>query len=289
MRWRKIKSNLFAKSVFAGLMTSAIMGCQNQSVSDTVNTSNVKVSTSNTNGANQSNADTKIPAPQAVKFESADKVEIIGTFYESPKADAPAVLLLHQWMQNRQSYDALAKRLQAKNFGVLAIDGRGFGDSTKTTDGKEVKQNPAAEKLDANLVKNMTADVENAFQFLTKQKNVNASRVGIVGASYGSSLAIIYAAENPQVKAVALLSPGINYFDNLPTEPAVKKYGNRQLLLVAAEDDEDSVEAVKKLKATGGSEKYEIKVYEKGGHGTDLFGAKVGLEDLLEQFLTKNL
>ena len=135
----------------------------------------------------------------------------------------------------------------------------------------------------------MLGDVGAAFDYLSKQKNVDASHVGIVGASYGSSLAMLYAADNPKVKAVALLSPGLNYFGNMPTEPAVKKYGDRPLLLVAANDDKESADSVNKLKAAGANDKYEVKIYDKGGHGTGLFYAGVGLEDLLDSFLTKAL
>ena len=95
----------------------------------------------------------------------------------------------------------------------------------------------------------MIADVDNAFRFLAKQKNVDAAKIGIVGASYGSSLALIYAAENKQVKAIALLSPGINYFGNLPTEPAANTFGNRPLLLVAAEDDSESAGCGQEVKS----------------------------------------
>lgn len=217
-------------------------------------------------------------------FESVDKTVIVGTFLESTKPNSPAVLLLHQFQSDRHSYDDFARRLQAKGFGVLAIDGRGFGESTKTSDGKSV----AVSRSD-DAVKGMRADVAAAFEFLAKQRNVDTARIAIVGASYGSSLAIIYGAENPKVKAVALLSPGLNYFGHMPTEPAVKSYGDRPLLLVAADDDKESADSVKKLKATGANNKYEVKIYEKGGHGTGLFKARVGLEDLLEQFLTKSL
>ncbi len=221
---------------------------------------------------------------QKVTFESADKTVIVGSFLESAKPNSPAVLLLHQFGSDRHSYDDFAKQLQAKGFGVLAIDGRGFGESIKTSDGKTV----AVSRSD-DAVKGMNADVAAAFEFLAKQKNVDADRIGIVGASYGSSLALIYGAKNAKVKATALLSPGINYFGNMPTEPAVKTYGDRPLLLVAADDDSESADSVKKLKASGGNDKYEVKIYAKGGHGTGLFKAKVGLEDLLEQFLTKSL
>lgn len=282
-----MRFNFITKILFISLLIAMAFGCQNQTNSNSTNVVNANVSTSNLSNINQSNPETKISPPENVKFESADKVEIIGTFYESPKANSPAVLMLHQFGSNRKSYDEFAKRLQAKGFGVMAIDGRGFGESVKTTDGKTVTQNPEAESLDAELVKKMKADVDNAFNFLVKQKNVDAGRIGLVGASYGSSLAIIYAAENPKVKAVALLSPGVNYFGTMPTEPAVKNYGMRPLLLVAADDDKESADSVKKLKTA--DEKSEVKIYGRGGHGTGLFAAKVGLEDLLEQFLTKNL
>ena len=189
-------------------------------------------------------------------------------------------MLLHQWQSDRHSYDDFAKRLNAKGFNVLSIDGRGFGESVKTADGKTV----APERTDA-AVKEMLGDIGAAFDFLSKQKNVDPSRVGIVGASYGSSLAIIYAADNPKVKAVALLSPGLNYFGNMPTEPAVAKYGNHPLLLVAAQDDAESAGAVKKLSSA--NDKFQVKIYDEGGHGTALF--KVGLGDLLEEFLSKSL
>jgi dienelactone hydrolase len=253
-----------------------LFGCQNQTVSNSTNQTNPITSGS----SNQSTS--QIETPQTVKFDSADKLEIIGTFYESPQPNSPAVLLLHQWQSTRKSYDNFAKQLQTKGFGVLAIDGRGFGKSMKTTDGKTVSPSRSDD-----AVKAMKVDVDNAFNFLKQQKNVDAARVGIVGASYGSSLALIYAAENKEVKAVALLSPGINYFGNMPTEPAAKTFGNRPLLLVAADDDKESAETVRKLKLV--NEKYEIQIYQKSGHGTNLFAAKVGLEDLLERFVTTNL
>lgn len=251
-----------------------LFGCQTQHFTNSTSHTNSTVSTSSTQTTSQ------IPAPQTIKFTSAENVEIVGTFYESPKANSPAVLLLHQWGSSRKPYENFAKRLQAKGFGVLAIDGRGFGESVKTTDGKAVGTDRGDE-----TVKGMKADVDNAFQFLTKQKNVDAQRICIVGASYGSSLAMIYAAEIKQIKAVALLSPGLNYFGNLPIEDAVKNYSERPVLMVAAEDDKESAETVKKLKQV--NEKYETQIYKKGGHGTALFA--VGLEDLLEQFLSKSL
>jgi dienelactone hydrolase len=221
---------------------------------------------------------------QKVTINSPDGLKLIGTIYRSDKPNSPAVLLLHQWQSDRHSYDEFAKRIQAKGFAVLSIDGRGFGESTKAADGMTVP----AERTDA-AVKAMLGDVGAAYDFLSRQANVDPSRVGIVGASYGSSLALIYAADNPKVKAVALLSPGLNYFGNMQTEPAVKKYGDRPLLLIAANDDKESADSVTKLKIAGANDRYEAKIYDKGGHGTALLKAGVGLDDQLDEFLTKSL
>ena len=112
---------------------------------------------------------------------------------------------------------------------------------------------------------------------------------GLSGASYGSSLAIIYAAENPEIKAVALLSPGMNYFGNLPTLPAIEKYGARPVLIVAAEDDAESAMASRQLDKIAAGDKHQLQIYQKGGHGTGMLNAGVGLDKRLLEFFRKNL
>ena len=227
------------------------------------------------------------PAPtqsggvQTVTIDSPDGVKLIGSLFESNKPNSPALLLLHQWQSDRHSYDEFAKRMQLKGFAVLSIDGRGFGESTKKADGTSI----AAGRSDED-VKGMLGDVDAAIQFLKKQKNVDTTRIGIVGASYGSSLAIIYAADHQDTRAVALLSPGLNYFGNMPTEPAVEKYIENHVLLLAAEDDKESADAVRKLNPKDSDLPHSEKIYPSGGHGTALF--KVGAADELEKFFTES-
>ena len=121
------------------------------------------------------------------------------------------------------------------------------------------------------------------------KKMLIPNRVGIVGASYGSSLAIIYAADDPKVAAVALLSPGLNYFGNMQTEPAVQKYGDRPLFMAAAENDPDSNSAAAQLNLDAPEPHRAVLVsVSKGGHGTAL----LKLDEVrkpLESFLTERL
>lgn len=217
---------------------------------------------------------------KTVEIDSEDGTPIYGSMYAADKANSPALLLLHQWQSDRHSFDDFGAMMQSKGFAVLAIDGRGFGESNHHANGSMLE----AGRTDAD-VKAMLGDVDAAFNYLSKQPNVDPAKVGMVGASYGSSLAIIYAADHPNVAAVALLSPGLDYFGNMPTEPAVKKYGDRPLYMAAAEDDKESADSVRTLAAD--DPKASQKVYSSGGHGQALF--KVGVADELERFLTANL
>jgi len=228
-------------------------------------------------------ADSPPPSGKAyktVEIDSLDGTPIVGSLYAADKPNSPALLLLHQWQSDRHSFDDFSARMQAKGFAVLAIDGRGFGESNHHANGSMLE----AGRTDAD-VKAMLGDVDAAFSYLSKQPNVDPAKVGIVGASYGSSLAIIYAADHANVAAVGLMSPGVNYFGNMPTEPAVKKYGDRPLFMTAAEDDKESADSVRALASA--DPKATQKIYSSGGHGQALF--KVGVADELENFLTANL
>ena len=226
---------------------------------------------------------------QRVTIESADGVKLVGSLYAAEKPNSPALLLLHQWQSDRHSYDEFAKRMNAKGFAVLSIDGRGFGESTKKADGSTV----AAGRTDED-VKAMLGDVRAAVHYLTNNPAVDPYRIAIVGASYGSSLAIIYAADDTQVAAVVLLSPGLNYFGNMPTRPAVEKYGARDLFIVAAKGDEESAKAVDGLST--GQAKHGFMVLPTGSsHGTEMFkyrdktdGPPV-VEDAVASFLTTRI
>ena len=258
-------------------------------ISCAVSNPNTKTTTPLANAAATSTPAT--PTVSTVNIRSADGLVLGGIFLPAAQPNSPALLLLHQWQSDRHSYDDFAKRMQAKGFNVLAVDGRGFGESTKSTDGKTVQ----AERT-AAAVQSMLSDVDAAMKFLADQPNVDRSKIGIVGASYGSSLALIYAADHPNIASVALLSPGLNYFGNMPTEPAIKKYGDRPMFLVAAEDDKESADAVNKLLSAGNNTGYGANIYPSGGHGTALFKLKFPgdleyreLGNLLESFFTTRM
>jgi dienelactone hydrolase len=211
---------------------------------------------------------------EEVAFNTSDGIAIKATWYEA-SAGAPTVICLHQWRSDASSYSDLAEALLKAGCNVLALDMRGHGRSTSTIDGKPVAPDRLAR-----------ADVEAAVDWLSHRKGVDVGRLVLIGASYGASNAIMYAADNPSVKAVVLLSPGMNYFNVLPVEPAVRKYGSRPLLLVASSEDMRSVEAVRKITSIN-KDVYQSKIMDNCGHGTEMFSCGQVLKSLILNFISE--
>ncbi len=216
-------------------------------------------------------------AGETVMFATSDGVRIAATWYAAGQQRGPAVICLPMWMSDRSAYRALADRLVAAGVSVLAVDLRGFGGSTSTADGRKVAPNRLA-----------GPDLEAAFGWLRKRGDVDPARIGIIGASYGASNAIIFAAKQPAVKMVILLSPGLNYFNVLPTEDAVKQYAGRPLLSVASKEDMRSAEAVNRYRELDPSN-HEIMLLENAGHGTNMLGGGTGLAEAIAAFCGKHL
>src|SRR5438552_1265886 len=73
------------------------------------------------------------PKPEKINFDTADKVQLVGTFYGSDKGKkAPCALMIHNIGNNRnqEGWKGLAEKLQERGVAVLMFDFRGHGDST---------------------------------------------------------------------------------------------------------------------------------------------------------------
>jgi alpha/beta superfamily hydrolase len=148
------------------------------------------------------------PEQRVVSF-SVDGLKIVGTL-ELPEAtkNAPVVLLLHGFTgkrdelaipsANNQGIFARAAEAWAKaGFASLRIDFRGSGDSegsyADTTISDEIKEALAAT------------------DFLASEKDVDASRLYVVGWSQGGTVATAVAGRSAHpIKAVALWAPASN-------------------------------------------------------------------------------
>ena len=197
-------------------------------------------------------------APRKVQVPLGTE-SLAGLYWEPRERMSPAVLLLPMLGHGKEEWLPLAARLHAEGYGVLALDLREGGHTDR---------------------ERLLADARAGFTFLREQKKVDAARIGLVGASLGANTALNFAAAEPLVRVAALLSPGLDYL-GVTTEPALRDYGTRPLLLAGAEEDLSSAGAVRRL---GGAARGDtvVKLYAGGAHGTDLLTAvPPAIEDVL--------
>jgi alpha-beta hydrolase superfamily lysophospholipase len=213
---------------------------------------------------------------QRVSFLTDDKVLIVGAYYtpqtsssnNSATTSTNAIILLHMLGHNRNDWNSFASTLSNKSNGyaVLSIDLRGHGDST-TQNGNTI----SFQSFTASDFNEMVADVKAAKQFLVTQKNINPNNIAIVGASIGANIALNYAASlDPSIKAVVLLSPGLDYI-GVTTSNVLRQYHGPIYIATAGKDPiagNDPQTLCNGIKNCGNR----LKVYQdSNSHGTDMF------------------
>lgn len=191
--------------------------------------------------------------PTEVEVAAADGLILHGTFTPGIDGQGAAVLLLHMYRADRSTWMPLVEALTSSGIASLAIDMRGHG------------QTAGAE----NWVSART-DVDAAIAFLRRLPGVDPEKIGIAGASIGANLSLVQAGQDPEsVAAVALLSPGLDYY-RVRIDGLTGEIGDVPLFLAAAEDDGYSAETVRTIAAQS-SGSPELLVYDGDAHGTGLF------------------
>ncbi len=214
-------------------------------------------------------ADTQEPAAvrfQSVSFLTEDGFELFGSVHLGNKLP---IILLHELGRDRGSWRTFGEELARRNYTVLAIDLRGHGQSVYR-DGERIGWTELEDFLA------IARDIRAAKGFL--ETTVGMERYALVGASIGGNLALRWAASDPTVAGVAMLSPGLDY-RGVTIMDALEFYQGRLLLMASTEDVTAAESARQVYQKYQGEE--EIKLYSNAGHGTDLLKGTDGAEILL--------
>jgi dipeptidyl aminopeptidase/acylaminoacyl peptidase len=120
-------------------------------------------------------------APQSVRFDARDGVELQGLFYEpDTEGDAPLLILVHGGpsAQARPYFNPLAQYLLTKGIAVLDLNFRGstgFGKTFARLDNQRKRTDSVR-------------DVADAAMWAKQQDGIDGERVGVMGGSYGGYL-----------------------------------------------------------------------------------------------------
>lgn len=138
-----------------------------------------------------------------VSYTTEDGWTIYGTLF-LPAAGArspyPGVIVLSEpGRRNRDVHTAnIARAIREKGMAALTIDMRGTGSSY----GKKDFEDFSPAEIDA-----MQLDIKGAVKFLENQKNIDGSRIAVIGADMMAEYVVRTAAENPSaVRAIVLAS-----------------------------------------------------------------------------------
>lgn len=207
-------------------------------------------------------------AETTLKLKATDgsNVHAVATLQRNSKK---GVILAHMMGRDSSDWAFLSKKLHQTQFSTIAVDLRGHGKSARAGADLAPEDYPA-----------MIADLEAGVNWL-RSKGVD--EVSCVGASIGANLCAQLGAKDPQIVNLVLLSPGLNY-KGVTSGDALQSYGDRPVLIVAAEDDRFAPRAAGVLEeAAKGQVHYEL--LPEGGHGTKMLTRASTLENTVMSWL----
>ena len=173
-------------------------------------------------------------AQSEVSWKTADNWTIKGTFL--PSKNGKMVILLHELARNKEDYKNFEKRLENEDFGYLAFDLRGHGQSTNLNVYTNFKKTGTD-----NEFNQMVRDVEGAINFLNS-KGYQTEDIFIIGAGLGANVAAKAVGLNPQIAGLGLLTPGLKTRDVL-SMGGIKMYKNPVMIAVGSVDRKPMMEA----------------------------------------------
>ena len=213
-----------------------------------------------------------------------DSVNIAADLYEVQQP-LGWLVLIHMMPATKDSWQNLAEQFQDEGYESIAIDLRGHGSSD---DGLEGYINFTDEDHQKSIF-----DLEAAVEYLIRNRKASPEKISFIGASIGANLALQYISEHQEYKSAVLFSAGLNYH-GIAAEPLIKNLkAGQKVFFISSRDDlrssGNNAEQNKQLydlAPTGAQKK--IKIYETGGHGTDILKNNPELASLIKDFIKES-
>jgi len=171
-------------------------------------------------------ADRGVEHWEEVRFETPDDLQLAGWFVPpDPQSDGAILIFVHGLGGNREEFLDEAAMLAGHGYGALLFDLRNHGQSEGTI---------------TTLGYTEVDDVRGAVAYLLTRPEVNPERIGLVGSSMGSAVAIRATTRIPGIRAVVAQSAFSSLEENvqqgtraltglpLPLAPLVIWFGERE-------------------------------------------------------------
>lgn len=201
---------------------------------------------------------------EKIGIEGSDGVKLVGELYR-PNQLKTGVILFHMLGGRKEDWDGLIDKLVENHLSVLSVDLRGHGEST----GKD------------NDYQLMREDATKWVSFL--KSRTDNQEVFLIGASIGANFAVETAKDEPMVKRIVLLSPGLEY-RGINIEKTITGL-KIPILAIVSTEDQYSFSSTRALKEKNNS--IEVTELENAGHGTRMLSANPNLTETITNWLIK--
>jgi len=220
---------------------------------------------------------------QEVSFTSEDGWTISADL-TIPISDSslPAVILVHSSVTDRHMYHQLVEQLVEAGLIVLNIDFRGRGKSRNKGNWLELRlQEPDGP---AEIGRGYL-DVKAAVDFLTSLSTVDSDRIGVVGTVIGARYALLGAAKDQRIKAVASV---IGYVPP-PAEQEELVSIKAPVLYVCSRDLVPVTQAMSSICEQGAQNGNALVILDGGAYGYSVFTLNPTLGPTIVRWLKSNL
>ncbi len=237
-------------------------------------------------------------APTEHTLTTIDGIDIHAWYVPPPPGSDRVMIYLHGQGSNRAHFLPNVPPMYEAGYGALMIDTRGHGKSEMAYRTMGIAE---------------VADVRAATEFLLAQPEVN--HVGVMGASMGASIALVAAAQIPEIEVIVALSPysslvdvvgdraqqmygfpprptadlvilwmnlytGYNVYDSSPKQAATMISERPVLLVHGTADPVIPVVSAERIQAVAG-DNFTVWIEDGVGHETDWYTRRNRMDDLI--------
>ena len=171
---------------------------------------------------------------EPVSFTTPDGFRISAAWFTSNRQTGrrPAVILIHPYDQNLGIWIPFVPDLADEGYHVLAYDVRGHGGSTLRDNVYFPRSTFQTEDFNS-----MPLDVEGAIGWLKTRPDVDAARIGLVGAELGANIAFVSSGIYPDVKTSVAISLITRLRQDILLGNNVGNFQPRSVLFMASHGD----------------------------------------------------
>ena len=196
------------------------------------------------------------PGKIGMEVSSAAGTKIAGDWYQpeaKPSATWPAVLLLHDFGEDRRVWESFIHGFLLRNkFAALAIDLRGHGAS-----GVRIGSYTPEERQKLIDSKVLVPDLEAVIQWLKAKDTVDSNRLGVAGTGLGASLAFMASGKFDAMRSAVSISP--DFKESQALSAGILNFQPHSILYIACQKGSSNELSARQLeKITGFPVRVEI-------------------------------